>query len=101
MAENVRFREFRIPLLILADDVALFPLLNTDLQLALGLTITECEAVTMRISTSMSQTLVLIWERVKWELCCPEVVEFKYLVPITQRCLDGSEQCPQCLVLDF
>ena len=64
MVEGVGLRGLRIPFLLFADDVVLLVLSNCYLQLLLGMFGAECEAARMRISTSISEAMVLSWKRV-------------------------------------
>ena len=64
VAEGVGFGGLRIPSLVFADDVVLFASLNSDLQFSLGLFAAEWEATGMKISTSISEAMVLSQKRV-------------------------------------
>uniref|UniRef100_A0A8C6PHS8 Reverse transcriptase domain-containing protein n=1 Tax=Nothobranchius furzeri TaxID=105023 RepID=A0A8C6PHS8_NOTFU len=82
--EGIRFGGLRIRSLLFADDVVLLASSKRDLQLSLERFAAECEAAGMRISSSKSETMVLIWKRVEClfrvgDEVLPQVVEFKYL----------------------
>uniref|UniRef100_A0A8C6MCM8 Reverse transcriptase domain-containing protein n=1 Tax=Nothobranchius furzeri TaxID=105023 RepID=A0A8C6MCM8_NOTFU len=81
---GICFGGLRIRSLLFADDVVLLTSSERDLQLSLERFTAECEAAVMRISSSKSETMVLIR---KWVECLlrvrdevlPQVEEFKYL----------------------
>uniref|UniRef100_A0A8C6KHS8 Reverse transcriptase domain-containing protein n=1 Tax=Nothobranchius furzeri TaxID=105023 RepID=A0A8C6KHS8_NOTFU len=82
--EGIRFGGLRIRSLLFADDVVLLASSERDLQLSLEWFGAECEAAGMRISSSKSETMVLIQKRVECLLwvrdeVLPQVEEFKYL----------------------
>uniref|UniRef100_A0A8C6KZX9 Reverse transcriptase domain-containing protein n=1 Tax=Nothobranchius furzeri TaxID=105023 RepID=A0A8C6KZX9_NOTFU len=82
--EGIRFGGLRIRSLFFADDVILLASSERDLQLSLERFAAECEAAGMRISSSKSETMVLIWKRIECLLqvgdeVLPQVEEFKYL----------------------
>uniref|UniRef100_A0A8C6KY55 Reverse transcriptase domain-containing protein n=1 Tax=Nothobranchius furzeri TaxID=105023 RepID=A0A8C6KY55_NOTFU len=82
--EGIRFGGLRIRSLLFADDVVLLASSERDLQLSLERFAAECEAAGMRISSSKSETMVLIQKRVECLLrvrdeVLPQVEEFKYL----------------------
>uniref|UniRef100_A0A8C6L8D1 Reverse transcriptase domain-containing protein n=1 Tax=Nothobranchius furzeri TaxID=105023 RepID=A0A8C6L8D1_NOTFU len=82
--EGIRFGGLRIRSLLFADDVVLLASSERDLQLSLERFAAECEAAGMRISSSKSETMVLIRKREEWLLqvrdeVLPQVEEFKYL----------------------
>uniref|UniRef100_A0A8C6NIQ5 Reverse transcriptase domain-containing protein n=1 Tax=Nothobranchius furzeri TaxID=105023 RepID=A0A8C6NIQ5_NOTFU len=82
--EGIRFGGLRIRSLLFADDVVLLASSERDLQLSLERFAAECEAAGMRISSSKSETMVLIRKRVECLLrvrdeVLPQVEEFKYL----------------------
>uniref|UniRef100_A0A8C6M1L2 Reverse transcriptase domain-containing protein n=1 Tax=Nothobranchius furzeri TaxID=105023 RepID=A0A8C6M1L2_NOTFU len=82
--EGIRFAGLRIRSLLFADDVVLLASSERDLQLSLERFAAECEAAGMRISSSKSETMVLIRKRVECLLwvrdeVLPQVEEFKYL----------------------
>uniref|UniRef100_A0A8C6KZ86 Reverse transcriptase domain-containing protein n=1 Tax=Nothobranchius furzeri TaxID=105023 RepID=A0A8C6KZ86_NOTFU len=82
--EGIRFGGLRIRFLLFADDVVLLALSERDLQLSLEWFAAECEAAGMRITSSKSETMVLIRKRVECLLwvrdeVLPQVEEFKYL----------------------
>ena len=58
----------RIPSLLFADDVVLLVSMNSDLQLALGRFVAECEAAGVRISTSKFEAMLLRRKRVDYPL---------------------------------
>lgn len=69
--------------MIFLDDVAPLALSSSDLQLALGQSVTQCEITGMRISTSKSEVMIPSLKRV----VCPlqfrnellaQVEEFNY-----------------------
>uniref|UniRef100_A0A8C6M0A0 Reverse transcriptase domain-containing protein n=1 Tax=Nothobranchius furzeri TaxID=105023 RepID=A0A8C6M0A0_NOTFU len=79
--EGICFGGLRIRSLLFADDVASS---ERDLQLSLEQFAAECEAAGMRISSSKSETMVLIQKSVECILrardeILPQVEEFKYL----------------------
>ncbi|KAK3525845.1 hypothetical protein QTP70_010916 [Hemibagrus guttatus] len=57
--EGIQFGDHRISSLIFADDVVLLAPSSLDLQHALGRFAAECEAAGMRVSTSISEAMVL------------------------------------------
>jgi len=75
---SVRFGDLRIASLLFADDVVLLATSDRDLQHALGQFAAECEAVRMRVSTSISRKMVECSLRVVSELLL-QAKEFKYL----------------------
>uniref|UniRef100_A0A8C6Q6L6 Reverse transcriptase domain-containing protein n=1 Tax=Nothobranchius furzeri TaxID=105023 RepID=A0A8C6Q6L6_NOTFU len=82
--EGIRFGGLRIRSLLFADDVVLLASSERDLQLSLEQFAVDCEAAGMRISSSKSETMVLIRKRVECLLrvrdeVLPQVEEFKYL----------------------
>uniref|UniRef100_A0A8C6P7M2 Reverse transcriptase domain-containing protein n=1 Tax=Nothobranchius furzeri TaxID=105023 RepID=A0A8C6P7M2_NOTFU len=82
--EGIRFGGLRIRSLLFADDVVLLASSERDRQLSLERFAAECEAAGMRISSSKSETMVLIRKRVECLLrvrdeVLPQVEEFKYL----------------------
>uniref|UniRef100_A0A8C6P9E0 Reverse transcriptase domain-containing protein n=1 Tax=Nothobranchius furzeri TaxID=105023 RepID=A0A8C6P9E0_NOTFU len=82
--EGFCFGGLRIRSLLFADDVVLLASSECDLQLSLEQFAAECEAAGMRISSSKSETMVLIQKRIKCLLrvrdeVLPQVEEFKYL----------------------
>uniref|UniRef100_A0A8C6NUV0 Reverse transcriptase domain-containing protein n=1 Tax=Nothobranchius furzeri TaxID=105023 RepID=A0A8C6NUV0_NOTFU len=82
--EDICFGGLRIRSLLFADDVVLLASSERDLQLSLERFAAECEAAGMRISSSKSETTVLIQKRVECLLrvrdeVLPQVEEFKYL----------------------
>ncbi|KAK3517264.1 hypothetical protein QTP70_001756 [Hemibagrus guttatus] len=82
--EGVRFGDYRISLLISADDVALLAPLSLDLQHALGCFAAECEVAGMSVSTSKSEAMALDQKKVACTLqvvgeFLPQVEEFMYL----------------------
>uniref|UniRef100_A0A8C6LCZ4 Reverse transcriptase domain-containing protein n=1 Tax=Nothobranchius furzeri TaxID=105023 RepID=A0A8C6LCZ4_NOTFU len=82
--EGIRFGGLRIRSLLFADDVVLLASSERNLQHSLQRFEAECEAAGMRISSSKSETMVLIRKRVEC-LCrvrdevLPQVEEFKHL----------------------
>uniref|UniRef100_A0A8C6PMX5 Reverse transcriptase domain-containing protein n=1 Tax=Nothobranchius furzeri TaxID=105023 RepID=A0A8C6PMX5_NOTFU len=62
--EGIRFGGLRISSLLFADDVVLLASSERGLQLSLERFAAECEAAGMRISSSKSETMVLIQKRV-------------------------------------
>uniref|UniRef100_A0A8C6NQ68 Reverse transcriptase domain-containing protein n=1 Tax=Nothobranchius furzeri TaxID=105023 RepID=A0A8C6NQ68_NOTFU len=82
--DGIRFGGLRIRSLLFADDVVLLASSERDLQLSLERFTAECEAAGMRISSSKSETMVLIRKRVECLLrvrdeVLPQGEEFKYL----------------------
>uniref|UniRef100_A0A8C6PI18 Reverse transcriptase domain-containing protein n=1 Tax=Nothobranchius furzeri TaxID=105023 RepID=A0A8C6PI18_NOTFU len=82
--EGISFGGLRIRSLLFADDVVLLASSERDLQLSLERFAAECEAAGMRISSSNSETMVLIQKRVECLLwvrdeVLPQVEELKYL----------------------
>ena len=57
--EGVEFGGRRISSLLFANDVVFLTASNSDLQLSLGRFAAECEAAGMKISTSISEAMVL------------------------------------------
>uniref|UniRef100_A0A8C6MJS2 Reverse transcriptase domain-containing protein n=1 Tax=Nothobranchius furzeri TaxID=105023 RepID=A0A8C6MJS2_NOTFU len=82
--EGIHFGGLRIRSLLFADDLVLLASSECDLQLSLERFAAECETAGMRISSSKSETMVLIQKRVECLLrvrdeVLPQVEEFKYL----------------------
>ncbi|KAK3521467.1 hypothetical protein QTP70_005775 [Hemibagrus guttatus] len=82
--EGVRCGDHRISSLLFAYDVVLLAPSSQDLKRALRRFAAECEAAGMRISTSISEAMVLGWKKVACTLqaggeVLPQVEEFKYL----------------------
>uniref|UniRef100_A0A8C6NQZ4 Reverse transcriptase domain-containing protein n=1 Tax=Nothobranchius furzeri TaxID=105023 RepID=A0A8C6NQZ4_NOTFU len=82
--EDIHFGGLRIRSLLFVDDVVLLASSERDLQLSLERFAAECEAAGMRISSSKSETMVLIRKRVECLLrvrdeVLSQVEEFKYL----------------------
>uniref|UniRef100_A0A8C6LI62 Reverse transcriptase domain-containing protein n=1 Tax=Nothobranchius furzeri TaxID=105023 RepID=A0A8C6LI62_NOTFU len=63
--EGIRFGGQRIRYLLFADDVVLLASSERDLQFSLERFAAECESAGMRISSSKSETMVLIQKRVE------------------------------------
>ena len=82
--EGVVWGSLRVSLLLFADDVVLLAPSHECLQHALKQFAAECDAVSMRISTSKSESMVLSQKRIECPLQVeeenlPQVKEFKYL----------------------